>query len=240
LLGLAVALLAAAASPNQIRQTAAIEPPPPVWTEINHPLPLFDLTAPELAKSPMAYQARRHILGGGRQDILTYGGLNGPTYLRLQLYRLGTEPVPATPLYVDLARAAAQADVSISHSLPPTALATRFGTFEVADISLAGRNAAGVPCLGFRGAALGGGFRISGFACGGPALLMSRPTLACLIDRLDLNAAGDDQALASFFAATELKRNPACAGGELRPIGNHASWLDRNDAPPQLEGKKLL
>ncbi|MGB8276486.1 MAG: hypothetical protein WCF20_00895 [Methylovirgula sp.] len=119
-------------------------------------------------------------------------------------------------------------------------MATRFGAFEVVDIILAGKAIAPVPCLGFRGAALGAKFRILGFACGGQGRPMSRPALACLIDRLDLNEAGDDRDLAAFFAASELKRTPTCAGTELGPTATCASWLGRNDAPPPLRGKKLL
>lgn len=243
-------ILPAANAPDPTRQAAAMgmapaAAPPPVWIDIVRPIPVFDLTAPELAKAAPLYEGRRNRLGGGRQDILTLGAPNGPApYMRLQLYRVGAEPAPNMPLYVDLARAAAQADLSIGRSLTPAEMATRFGAFEVVDIILAGKAIAPVPCLGFRGAALGAKFRILGFACGGRARLMSQPmsqpTLACLIDRLDLNEAGDDRDLAAFFAASELKRTPACAGTELGPTATHASWVDRNDAPPPLRGKKLL
>jgi hypothetical protein len=218
---------------------------PQAWIDIVRPIRLFDLTAPEFAKASLVYTARRNQIGGGRQDILTFGAPNGPSYLRVQLYRVGSEPSPIVPLYVDFARAAAQADLSITRSLTPAELATRFGALEVADISLsgpasAGDDASGVPCLGFRGAALSGAFRILGFACGGAALPMSRPALACLLERLDLAEAGDDQALAAFFATSELRRDPACAGTQLRPTASRASWIDRNDAPPPLQGKKHL
>ncbi|HTJ01579.1 MAG TPA: hypothetical protein VL492_02215 [Methylovirgula sp.] len=213
---------------------------PSTWIDIIHPIQIFDLTAPELAKSPLIYTARRHEAGGGRQDILTFGGLDSSAYLRLQLYRVGSETVPSVPLYVDLTRAAAAADLSIVRSLPPAEMPTRFGPFEVSDVTLAQKSGASVPCLGFRGVALDGGFRVLGFACGGKALTLSRPALGCLVDRLDLAEAGDDQTLSSFFAASELRRNPACAGNALRPTVHRASWLERNDAPPPLQGKKPL
>lgn len=210
------------------------------WIDIVRPIRIFDLTAPELAKAPLVYAAERHATGGGRQDILTFGSLDAPAYLRLQLYRVGTEAAPAMPLYVDFTRAAASANLAITRSLPPAEMPTRFGPFEVSDLTLAQKSGAAVPCLGFRGMALSGGFRVLGFACGGRTLALSRPALGCLIDRLDLAEAGDDQALAGFFAASELRRNPACAGSELRPSIHRASWLDRNDAPPPLQGKKPL
>ncbi len=210
------------------------------WIDIIHPIRLFDLTAPELAKAPLVYTAQRREPGDGRQDILSFGGLEAPAYLRLQLYRVGSEMVPSTPLYVDFTRAAAAANLSIVRSLPPAEMPTRFGSFEVSDVTLAQKSGVPVPCLGFRGVALDGAFRILGFACGGKTLVLSRPALGCLIDRLDLAEAGDDQTLSAFFAASELRRNPACAGNALRPTVHHASWLDRNDAPPPLQGKKPL
>jgi len=126
--------------------------------------------------------------------------------VRLTLYRVGTEPVLNAPLFVELARAAATAGLSVSRSLSPVAMPTRFGSFEVSDLDLGAGDNPSIPCLGFRSAGLNGGFRISGFACGAKAQPMSTPALTCLIDRLDLNSAGDDQALANFFAASELRR----------------------------------
>lgn len=243
-----IVLLAAANVAPAARRLAAFEqappPPPPAWVDIVKPLPLFDLLAPELAKSPLVYTARRLTQGGGRQDSLTFGTLASPAYLRLTLYRVGAETAPVLPLGAALNTAATQAGLSLVAIGLPSEMATRFGPMQIAELRLADADApgsaTGVPCLGFRGLALSGGFRMSGFACGSESLPMARPTLACLIDRLDLNAAGDDQALSGFFAATELNRNPACAGTDLRPTAAHANWLDRNDAPPPLQGKKLL
>lgn len=240
LLALGILILAAANAPDvNHRPASAAAVAAPAWVDIVRPIHIFDLTAPELAKSPLHYVARRAEVGGGRQDILSFGTQANSPYLRLLLYRVGSESAPAPPLYVDLVRNAADADLAIVRSRPPEQLATRFGPFEVADITLATKTGQTSPCLGFRGLPLAGKFRILGFACGGMQLL-SRPALACLIERLDLDEAGDDHDLASFFAGSELKRDPACLSNALRPTGAHASWLDRNDAPPPLEGKKLL
>ena len=238
-------LFAATHAPDPARTAgigaAAAVPPPPVWKDIVHPIQLFSLASARFTKSAFLYEARRNRIGGGREDILTFGQLNGPgPYLRLLLYRVGAEAASDAPLYVDLVRAAAQADLSIGRSLTPSALRTSFGIFETLDVDLAGDSTAAVPCLGFRGAGLSGKFRISGFACGTQPQPISRPALACLIDRLDLNQAGDDKALAAFFAAGELKRDPACRGTGLAPTAARASWLDQNDARPPLKRKKPL
>jgi len=243
LLVLAILILAEANAPQaghgagKAPATAAM---PTDWIDIVRPIPIYDLSAPELAKSPLHYAARRDATGATRQDILTLGTPAESPYVRLVLTRLGSQ-IPANPtLFVDLARSAAEVDLSVARSRTPAAFPTRFGPFEEADVELAAKTGKTLSCLGFRGTAISGTFWISGFACGTDKEPMAEAELTCLIDRLDLNEAGDDQALSAFFAASELRRNPACTGNALRPTGTHASWLDRNDAPQPLAGKKLL
>ncbi len=222
-------------------QDAAPAPPLPAWIDIPRPFELFGLDVPHLPKSTLIYAARRHRTGGGRQDILTFGKLSGgdEPFIRLMLYRVGTEEAPQAPLFVELVRLTAAAGLSVTRSLTPEDLATRFGDFETADIDLVAGAGMPTPCLGFRGAGLDSSFRISGFACGAPARPLSLPALACLLDRLDLNSAGDDKALAGFFAATELRRDPICAGTGLAPMVLQANWIDQDDAPPPLRLRKV-
>ncbi len=103
---------------------------------------------------------------------------------------------------------------------------TRFGTFEIADVTLTDGSVARVPCSGFRLALAAPAFTISGLACGRPGEPVTRTTLACLVDRLDLASGGDDRAMIDFFAASERRRDAACAGARLAPDGMHAAWLD--------------
>jgi hypothetical protein len=219
-------------------QPAIVAAPPPEWSEIGDPLQLFDLSAPELIRLPHFYAARRHSLGG-RQDILTFGQLDGRSpFFRLMLYRVGEEKPDDASLFVDLVRLAATGDVSVIRSSNPAILPTRFGSLETADVDLIA-NADPVPCLGFRGAALEGNFRLSGFACGTRAQPISRPALSCLIDRLELDGSGDDSALADYFADSELRRDPSCAGTALGPNRISADWIDEDDAPPPLKLRKM-
>lgn len=231
---------AAGGAPEAPAQTpAALPEPPPDWVDIPRPIELFDLSAPDFTRLAKVYAARRHRTGGGRQDILTFGKLSGDEpFFRLVLYRVGREAAPQAPLFVDLARSAATSGWSITRSLNPAELATRFGNFEVADLDLAAGTAAPTHCLGFRGAPLEGRFRFSGFACGTAGKPMSRPALTCLLDRLDLNSARNDNVLAAFFANTELRRDPTCAGTGLAPTPVHANWIDQDDAPPPLKLRK--
>jgi hypothetical protein len=205
----------------------------PAWVNISQPLELFSLDAPELARTALLYEAYRHRTGGGRQDILTFGKLSGEEpFVRLMLYRVGAEGAPQAPLFVELVRSAAAGGLSIVRSLAPEDIATRFGDFETSDVDLVAAAGTPTPCLGFRGVTLNGNFRITGFACGVQAKPLSRPALACLLDRLDLNSAGDDGALANFFAATELRRDPDCAGTGLAPMALQVSWIDQDNSPP--------
>ncbi|MEW6437402.1 MAG: hypothetical protein AB1508_09590 [Pseudomonadota bacterium] len=218
---------------------ATVTAPPPDWTDIQNPLELYDLSAPEFAHGPQSYAARRNRFGG-RQDILTFGALDGRSpFFRLTLYRLGGERAVEVPLFVGLVRLAAAADLSILRSANLTILPTRFGPVETADIDLTAGDAAPVPCLGFRGAGLDGYFRLGGFACGTRAAPITRPALACLLDRLELDGGGDP-ALAGFFAASELRRDSRCVGSALGPdTKTDWNWIDENDAPPPLKLRKM-
>jgi hypothetical protein len=239
LFGFGVAVLAAQ-PPDLPLEAMRSEPAPvPQWVEIMHPFELFSLDAPELGKEQRTYRARRHSAGGGRSDTLGFGTLGGASpFLRLTVYRRGQEEAAPAPFFVDLARGAAAAGLSIGHSLQPQEGMTRFGPVQVADVDLVGPQGAASPCLGFRSADRDAPVKLSGFACGSKDTPMSRPGLTCLIERLDLTSAGDDAALASFFAKAELQRNPACSGTALAPVTARSSWLDQPDARPQLRTKK--
>jgi hypothetical protein len=238
--GVGLAVLAAAQSADAPAETARLETPtPPQWIDVVRPFELFSLTTPDLAKYTKFYQARRHRDGGGRQDILGFGELKGEDpFLRLMVYRPGSESVTKAPFFVDMVRSAAAAELSIGHNLQPQESMTRFGLFEIADVDLVDKTGTASPCLAFRSAAGDAPVKIIGFACGNGTKPLSQPALVCLIERLDLNSAGEDQTLSRFFADAELKRNPACAGSALAPTPVRANWLDQADAPPQLKLRK--
>jgi hypothetical protein len=237
--GWGLALLAEADAPlpsSPSKEQQAV--PAPAWVAINRPFQLYGLEVPEVAKLSKAYEARRHVTGGGRQDILTFGTPTPDSaYFRLVLYRLGSEEAPNTPFFVELARRAAEGDLAITKSVPPVAMPTRFGDAEVADVTLAAADGAAVPCLGIRMEAKSLPWRITGFACGGPKPL-PRPELQCIFDRLDLNTAGEDQALSKFFADAELHRNQSCSGTRLTPTTARATWLDDKDTAPAMKPTK--
>lgn len=231
----------AAARPDDppLRMTRFDPLSPPQWIDIVRPFETYSLDVPELARDEKIYRARRNREGGGRQDILGFGQLRGKEpFLSLMVYRIGNEAVPEVSFYVDLARRAAATDFSIRRSLQPQVAPTRFGPFEVADLDLVEKGGPATACLGFRSIAADAPIKLSGFACGTPDKPLSRAALLCFIERLDLNSAAEDPALVRFFAASELKRNPTCAGVALGPKPVHPTWGDQADAQPQLRSKK--
>ncbi len=191
--------------------------PLPAWIEIASPPEVFSLKAPEFSGDATHYVARRHRTGGGRQDILEFGGSNeNAPLLNLLIYQPGNEATPDSSFYVELARRAAETGRAIIRAEQPVEMTTRFGAFEVARLGLARDSASPRECLGFRFANTEPNLRITGFACGGGAALASpltsKAALACLIDQLDLAPATEDKGLIDFFAAHYAIRSPDCLG----------------------------
>ena len=229
-LAVALALLAAGAAALLRLQSgipASTEPPPqPEWTDVPRPVRIFDLDAPILRGSPLDYSARRRSAGDGREDILAYGAPGDAPALRLLLYRRSGAAAAPTPLFAAIARQAAEAGFAVGRLGLYDLMPTRFGRFEVADVTLTNATATRVPCSGFRLALETPSFAISGLSCGAAGQPLTRATLACVIDRLDLASGGDDRAMIDFFAASERRRDPRCLGARLAPDSLHAAWLD--------------
>ncbi len=208
-------------------------PPPNPWVEIAKPMPLYQLAGSEFGREAV-YEARRHRTSGGRIDTMSFGApdFEKRSYLRLSLYRPGGEDFERSTFFVDMARHAASAHLSVARSAAPDALTTRFGDFEAADVTLSG--AAGeTPCLGFRLLADKPDFSITGVACGTRERPMDRAILNCTLDRLDLLAAGDDRPLAAFFAAAEPGRGKGCQQSRLA-FNMQPNWLDPAGKTPAL------
>ena len=250
LCGVAAVVLAAAAIGRAGDRAAAPKPAAIVesWVAIAKPVQVFSFEAPTFRGLPMTYTARRHTLGGGREDRLAFGtfGGNAPM-LRVNLFRRAGEAPDATPLAGALAHAAADAGLSVvrnglsgvvtgRNAGLAERIATRFGRVEVADLAVSGlvpSGAAGLAsCSGFRLAFDRPAFSMTGLACAADGKPMPRRVLGCLIERLDLASARDDRDLIDFFAASELRRDAGCAGMGLRPNALHAAWLDDISVTP--------
>jgi len=198
--------------------TAAAPPPEPVWREIYHPYAVYDLPAPQLAHEKLVYAARRNIANDGREDILTFGQFASPKnlFLRLVIYRHRAQKIAPSSFFVAMARRAAPLDLSVLRADVAEPQKSRFGDLQTAALTLSGASLKRENCRGFRLNRDKPGLTFTGFACAAAREEMSAPRLACLIDRLDLIAAGDDRPLRDFFGAAEARRAPQCDARLLR------------------------
>jgi hypothetical protein len=207
------------------------------WVAIARPIPIFGLESPELERQPAVLDARRSADGTRREDLLSFGGFAEPKpHLALRLAVQHEREELSRPFIVALVRMAAARGLSVQRSSLPAAIETRFGPVEAADVTLSD-GASGRACIAFR---LEGGtvpLALSGWWCGGEGKPADRRQLVCLIDRIDLLAAGEDAALRSAFARSELNRQPGCAPPRLSASGRKVSWLDADAPTPALRTK---
>jgi len=200
--------------------------PRPAWVEIQKPFRLFDLAAPQLAHEKRLYTARRHNTGGGREDVLTYGEFAGTDpFLRVSVYRHGSEKSADAAYFVDMARRAAQLGLSLGRANTAETQATRFGDIETAALTLTEGRVARDNCRGFRFSAAQLGLTLAGFACGAGQEAVSGGDLACLLDRLDLVSAGEDRALRDFFAAAQARGARGCVESGSSPTKKQSKGL---------------
>jgi hypothetical protein len=199
---------------------------------------MFDLSGGDFAKLPLRYSARRDETRSARQDTLAYGMPKpGEPYLRITFYRTGAEPIVETTLFVDMARLAAEAGLAVTRNGRPTLVDTRFGVFEVSDVTVAGKGPA-ATCLGFRHARGSSNepLTISGLACGSAAKPIDRAALACTLDRIDLVSAGDDLQLQTVFVEAERRRGPGCEPARAASIGSKPAAPNMRQALTALKG----
>ncbi len=237
--GLAVAAGLFASRPASAG-AAGSDVPGPTWTEIRHPLALYDLAGTDFSKLPSTLRARRLEPEGAREDMLTFGRLGDPAaYLQVALLRAGANGVgdAGEDLADGLARLAGVGGLTATRIHGAAPMDTRLGRFETADLLLWDKDVS-TPCLGFR--AGGAVLRVSGFACGAPGRPMGRAALACAIDRIDLVSAGDDAALRALFVAAERRGSTTCLLGSSLALSNRSGrslgWLDPDGALPPLRG----
>jgi hypothetical protein len=199
----------------------------------------FDLSSPEFAKEKKSFTTRQ-LEGGLREDNLTLGQFaSGEPYLRLDIRQTNGEKRGVPDFYLDLARHAASAGLSVAKISQPTQLSTRFGSFEVADIRLSQASGEVAPteraCLAMRLAGARQPVEIAGLSCGAPGKPLDRRALGCILDRLDYMPNGDNKTLDAFFLAAEQERGKGCNGTALSPSASKSSWLDAHSTLPALK-----
>lgn len=152
----------------------------PEWTVATRSTPAFASNQYDFPYKTRSYQILRHP-EGGRKDVLRWTAEKGRPIAELEIYRPGGEfEAPAAPEPVGVAD-------------------SKFGPVTL--LPLADRS-----CTGFLKAVDQPALRISGFVCQGETLPARGAAIACMLNRLNLMAAGNDPRLAELFARADLKR----------------------------------
>lgn len=178
----------------------------PAWIEIANAHGAFALESAALDGLEQSYKVRRHRDGDARQDVMTFGTVDGQgPYVRVALYRPGTEALPpADPL--DLAAAiAAESAIDAQLTGPVDELQTKFGALPILDMHVWGREGPRA-CLAVAGSWSEPRLSLVAWWCNRGWELVQRGQVACLLDRLMLMSAGGDDKIAAFFARAERGR----------------------------------
>ena len=183
---------------------AAIEPTPrPEWIAIVKPFPAFAVSMPELADA--SYGMRRHAIGGGRKDIMTWGELSGAgPYFMVEVYRPGSEFTPFAGAAQEIA-ARTDGLVAAKDVKPADPIESKFGS--VSAVEFTAKTAGSRQCLGFVRPFEHPHLQITGWYCTGGPELIERNVIACALDRLTLLSAGSDAKVGELCARAELKPN---------------------------------
>jgi hypothetical protein len=220
---------------------SSVSPTPdknPAWIEIARPVGSFALEAAELTGLEHQYNVRRHRVGGGRKDILTFGQADaGKSYVRVELYRPGDEGM-AEPDTLD-ATAALAGESGINAEIQESSgkLKTKFGMLPIVNMRVEGRNG-WRNCIAVSGAWHDPRFGLVAWWCNEGAEMVNLGEFACVLDRTALMSAGGDERLAEFFARAELLRNYCGGQGSVisaTPRLNN-DWIYAKRAP-DLRGR---
>jgi hypothetical protein len=182
---------------------AAVDPAArPQWFPIERPHRAFMLILPEFPLDPEpSYAIQRHVSGGGRKDIMTWGEPDTlGSRLMIEIYRPGSELAPGADTTVSIEDLGTIAGVKSAGSID-----SKFGPLTLVEFT-ARRAERTRRCLGFARAFDEPRVRIAGWYCrGGDEVIQPQP-IACALDRLAVIAAGSDPKIAGLFAQAELQR----------------------------------
>ncbi|WP_442754764.1 hypothetical protein ACNHKD_17480 [Methylocystis sp. JAN1] len=177
----------------------------------------LDIDAPEFAHEKKIVAVGETRDGAPRVDSLTVGQFAlGAPFLRVDVHP-DLDPKTTNPdFFLDMKNHAQAAGLNVAKIGQRATLTTRFGAFEAADIRLAQPDGAGVEasergCLAARLVEPKAPLEIAGIACGAAAKPIDRVAFACLLDKLNYSAGGDNRQLNDFFLNAELARGKGCA-----------------------------
>ncbi len=221
--------LTAAARPEHERSAPARRPE---WIAVQRPMASFALGLPDLGGQQIRHRSRRDLHSPQREEQIMAGGFTVDAAYAAITVRTSV-PAGRHGFFVDMTRSAADAGLAVTRAATPVAAASKFGLIETADMILdAGSESR--ACIGFRHVAEGAAFSFQGWLCGGKGRAADRQQLTCLIDRLNLVGSGEDRSLRNYFSKAELNRQPGCLSPKLAAAGRRTTWLDGDQAAPQL------
>ncbi|MGV3633084.1 MAG: hypothetical protein ACO1NY_01950 [Pseudorhodoplanes sp.] len=179
-------------------------PPRPAWLDVEKPWPAFQLSIPGFGEGDTHYAIRRHLAGGGRKDILSFGELGRTQrFINFEIYRAGDEVGDFGRAVDDVrALAAEHGRVSIMQTAMP--IPSKFGKFQAFEFAIGPFS--GYNCIGFVRHFNAPRVQIGGLSCN-MNLLVDRSVISCALDRLTLMSAGSAPEMARLFAQAELKRS---------------------------------
>lgn len=200
---------------------AAIEPAPKSeWIDVTRPHAAFELINPDVSDYEANYAIRRHNLGGGRKDSLTWGEPGrSARYVMIEIYRPGGEIERFDDPANEIAARAGELGPAgaVKGSLP---IDTKFGRAAAVEFTI-GRFGIG-HCIGFVHRFDAPRLQIAGISCSMDSIV-DRGTIACSLDRLTLLSSGNDIKVAELFARAEVnrtfcgQRDPLLAATPKRP-----------------------
>ena len=223
-------------------KSSVVQEPPSksAWIETPRATGAYEVASPALQAIEQNYITRRHRDGGGRKDLITFGAANSANaaYIRVALYRPGTEgAIPMDPVEA-VASVAAESMINAELSEPNGIVITKFGDLATVEMKLTtdqGPRTCLAVAAKFDEPSLG----LVAWYCNPGVEIVAVGQVACLLDRLALVSSGRDEKLIEFFAKAELNRSFCDAKNTL--LGNAPrpalpEWLDTKSSP-RLRGK---
>jgi hypothetical protein len=198
------------------------------WSVPARAYPAFAVSQFDLSGKTETYEILRHP-AGGRKDVFRWAAQGEKPVAELEIYRPGGEFSQSGPPIADIA---GRMDPDGMRELQTAGVIdSKFGAVTL--LGLADRGGGARPCLGFIKGFDQPSLRISGWSCQGDTVPARRAAIGCILDRLILLTAGNDQKLAELFARAELKRG-GCAPASATPVIS-ADWVT-GAQNPRLRG----
>ncbi|MGD9543249.1 MAG: hypothetical protein AB7F41_05420 [Methylocystis sp.] len=179
------------------------------------PFSAVDLAAPEFAAERKTMAARDGENGSGRIDAITLGRFAmGAPFMRVDVHQDIAEKEKTSDFFLDMTRHAAQAGLNVAKIGQPSALNTRLGSFETAEIRLSQPASQDVAasersCLATRLIDGARALEIAGLACGAATRPIDRVALGCLLDRISAPNP-ENPGVKEFFAQAASARSIGC------------------------------